>query len=67
MLQLIINLDEKNNLISKESSSGSWLIYLHKNGQKNKVEEKDFSHYEMESELELAAKALHTWSKRIAD
>ena len=65
MLQLIISLDKKNNLLSKETNSGEWSIYLNMNGQKSKVEEKHFSSYDMEDELEKAVKALNEWNKKV--
>ena len=65
MLQLIISLDKKNNLLSKETNSGEWSIYLNMNGQKSKVEEKHFSSYDMEDEREKAVKALNEWNKKV--
>ncbi len=65
MLQLIVNLNDKNKLISMEDSSGKWIIYLEKSGQRDKVEEKYFSSYDMESELENAIRRLNKWCERV--
>ena len=65
MIQLIVDLNKKNELISKETSSGRWAIYIERHGQRNRLEEKHFSSYEMESELEKAIKSLSEWKKRL--
>ena len=64
MLQLIINLNDKNKLLSRETASGKWAIYVEKNKQRDKIEEKYFSSYDMESELENAVRRLDNWSRR---
>ena len=65
MLQLIINLDDKNSFMSRENSAGKWFIYLEKSGQRDKIGEKYFSSYDMESELEKAVTELNKLSKEI--
>ena len=54
MFQLIITLDEKRPLVSTETSSGKWEIYFHKEGQRDRLEEKYFHAYDMEKSLNQA-------------
>ena len=65
MLELVIDIKPRNELISKETNSGKWTIYVKSSGQKSAVEEKHFSSYEMEIELDNAVKALKEWNKRL--